>query len=42
MKNGKNDNLRMFTNRALAIGSIPLTLIGDHPKNCVNHQASVE
>lgn len=27
MKNGKNDNLRLFTNRALAIGSIPLTLL---------------
>ena len=31
MKNGKNDNLRLFTNRVLAIGSIPLTLIANVP-----------
>ena len=27
MRNTKNDNLRLFTNRGLAIGSIPLTLL---------------
>ena len=27
MRNRKNDNLRMFTNSGLAIGSIPLTLL---------------